>query len=184
MPVRGVFIIIFKARNPSWSKSAPGAKWLDGKRFGGGATKEETENWVGGLDALKPIIIPALEKPRAVLLIKANGKKFYAHFEDNTSAKALVEKLNSERLTVEMHDYGGFEKVGDLPWELPRNDTQITTKPGDVILYNGNQITVYYGENNWNFTRLAQIGNVTKEQLLEAFGAGNVSVSFSLEWSE
>ena len=128
--------------------------------------------------------VPELPKPRCVLLIEANGKKFYAHLEDNSSAKALVEKLNSERLTVAMHDYGGFEKVGDLPWELPRNDTQITTKPGDVILYNGNQITIYYGENSWNFTRLAQIGNVTKEQLLEAFGAGDVSVQFSLEWSE
>ncbi len=83
-----------------------------------------------------------------------------------------------------MHDYGGFEKVGPLPWTLPRNDMQITTEPGDVILYDGNQITVYYGQNTWDLTRLARIGNVKKEELLDAFGDGEVTVSFWLEWSE
>ena len=165
------------------SKAAPGATWLEGRRFPGGASKESVEEWIGGLN-LKLDKIPAPEQPRCVLLIEANGKRFYAHLEDNSSAKALIEKLRSQTLTVSMHDYGGFEKVGELPWELPRNDRQIAAQPGDVILYEGNQITVYYGENNWNFTRLARIGNVTKEQLTEAFGAGDVSVKFSLEWSE
>lgn len=122
--------------------------------------------------------------PSCVLVIEANGHKFYASFEDNSSAKALIDKLSPEALTVEMHDYGNFEKVGSLPWELPRNDSSITTKPGDVILYQGNQITVYYDENSWSFTKLAEIGNATKEDLLEVFGSGNVTVSFSLEWTE
>ncbi|MBQ7671148.1 MAG: hypothetical protein IJS45_10590 [Clostridia bacterium] len=123
-------------------------------------------------------------KPRAVLVIEAGGRIFYAHFEDNSSAQAFRDKLNSGGLTVEMSDYGGFEKVGDLPWELPRNDAQITTKPGDIILYQGDKITVYYGENTWNFTRLASIGNTSKEELLSALGEGDASVTFSLEWSE
>ena len=122
--------------------------------------------------------------PSCVLVIEANGNKFYASFENNSSAEALIDKLSSEPLTVEMHDYGDFEKVGSLPWELPTNDNRITTKPGDVILYQGNQITVYYDENTWSFTKLAEIGNATKENLLEAFGSGNVSITFSLEWSE
>jgi len=123
-------------------------------------------------------------KTSCVLVIEANGKRFYATLEDNSSAKDLIEKLNSAALTVDMHDYGSFEKVGDLPWELERNDRQITTKPGDVILYQGNQITIYYGENTWNFTRLAAVGNVTREQLLDTLGDGDVSVKFYLEWSE
>lgn len=123
-------------------------------------------------------------KPRCVLLIEAGGKRFYASFEDNSAAKALIEKLNSETLTVQMRDYGGFEKVGNLPWTLPQNDAQITAKTGDIILYNGNQITVYYGENTWSLTRLAAIGNVTREALLEALGEGEATVTFSLEWSE
>lgn len=127
---------------------------------------------------------PDLQKPAPTLVIEANGTVFYAALEDNSSAKALIEKLNFAPVTVNMHDYGSFEKVGSLPWELPRNDEQITTVPGDVILYQGNQITIYYDENTWNFTRLATIGNVTREKLLEALGDGDVSVTLHLEWSE
>lgn len=123
-------------------------------------------------------------KPSAVLVIEANGHTFYADFEDNSSADALKEKLSSGPLEIELHDYGHFEKVGSLPWSLPRNDESITTEPGDVILYQGDQITVYYDENTWNFTRLAKIGSVTREELLEAFGEGNMTVTFWTEWSE
>ena len=123
-------------------------------------------------------------KPIPVLVVEANGSRFYAVLEDNSSAKALIEKLNSGPVTIAMHDYGNFEKVGPLPWELPRNDTSITTVPGDVILYQGNQITIYYDENTWNFTRLARIENTSKEALLKAFGNGDVSVKLYLEWGE
>ncbi len=123
-------------------------------------------------------------RPTCVLVIEAGGKKFYATLEDNSSAKALTEKLNAESITVNMHDYGNFEKVGALPFELPRNDRQITTEPGDIILYEGNQITVYYGTNSWNFTRLAKIENTSRENLLDALGSKDVSVKFYLEWAE
>ncbi len=122
--------------------------------------------------------------PVPVLVIEAGGRTFYAALEDNSSAQALTERLSAEPITVDMQDYGGFEKVGPLPWELPRNDAQITTKPGDVILYQGSQITVYYGENTWSFTKLASIGGVTGAELQEAFGSGGVSVTFRIEWSE
>lgn len=119
-----------------------------------------------------------------VLVIKANGKVFYANLEDNSSAKAFIEKLSPQELKLDLHDYGNFEKVGDLPWELPRNDEQITTEPGDIILYQGNQLTIYYDENTWSFTRLAKIGNTSEEEPLSAFGEGDVSVTMNLEWSE
>ena len=118
------------------------------------------------------------------LVIEAEGQTFYADLEDNSSAEAFRDKLNSDALEVDLHDYGSFEKVGPLPWELPTNDEQITTEPGDVILYQGNQITIYYDVNTWNFTRLAKIKEVTKDDLLEALGGGDVTVRFYLEWSE
>lgn len=118
------------------------------------------------------------------LVIEMPNKTFYASLEDNSSAQAFAEKLSSEVIEVEMHDYGNFEKVGPLPWSLERNDESITTEPGDVILYQGNQITIYYDENTWNFTRLAKIENVTKEELLNAFGEENATVTFWVEWSE
>ena len=119
-----------------------------------------------------------------MLVIAANGKVFYGELEDNPSAQAFIEKLSSEAIEVEMHDYGHFEKVGPLPWSMPRTHETITTGPGDVILYQGNQITIYYDQNTWDFTRLARIGDVTKEALLEAFGDGNVTVKLWIEWSE
>ncbi len=122
--------------------------------------------------------------PVPELVIEAGGKTFYADLEDNSSAEAFIEQLSSGPVTIELHDYGSFEKVGPLPWDLPRNDESITTQPGDVILYQGNQITIYYDENTWEFTRLAKIPGVTGNDLLEAFGEGNVSVTFSIEWSE
>lgn len=101
-----------------------------------------------------------------------------ATFEDNSSAEEFRELLEEGPLTVEMEDYGGFEKVGPLGTSLSRNDTQITTQPGDVILYQGNQITIYYGTNSWSFTRLARIDDPTGLQ--EKLGEGTVSVTFSL----
>ncbi len=119
-----------------------------------------------------------------VLAIEVNGKTFYATLADNSSAQALTEKLSAGAIEIEMHDYGSFEKVGALPWSLPTNDGDVTTEPGDVILYQGNQITVYYDRNTWDFTRLAKIENVTREDLISAFGDGDATVSFWIEWSE
>lgn len=100
--------------------------------------------------------------------------------ENNSSAEAIFEKLRDGDVVVAMHDYGSFEKVGSLGFSLPRNDTNITTTPGDVILYQGNQITIYYDENTWNFTKLGHI-DITQSELKSILGDGDVEVVFSLE---
>ena len=126
----------------------------------------------------------AVNEPIPTLVIDTGERSFYAHLEDNSSAEALAEKLSEGEISVDMSDYGNFEKVGDLPWELPTNDESITTEPGDIILYQGNKITIYYDENTWDFTRLAKIEDVTTEELLEALGTDDVTVRFWIEWSE
>ena len=113
-----------------------------------------------------------------MLKIMVGDYELSAAFEDNSSAEEFRELLAQGPVTVEMEDYGGFEKVGPLGATLTRNDTQITTEPGDVILYQGNQITIYYGTNTWSFTRLARIDNPTGLQ--EKLGDGTVAVTFSL----
>ena len=113
-----------------------------------------------------------------MLKITVGDYELSATFEDNSSAEEFRELLAQGPVTVEMEDYGGFEKVGPLGTTLSRNDAQITTEPGDVILYQGNQITIYYGSNTWNFTRLAQIDAPTG--LREKLGDGTVSATFSL----
>ncbi len=122
--------------------------------------------------------------PVAVPQVKIGDRYYPVEFEDNSSAEAFFEKIKKEPLTVDLHDYGGFEKVGDLPWELPTNDKEITTESGDIILYQGNKITIYYGENTWNFTRLGRVSGCDAEELKEVLGEGNVTVEFSVEWTE
>ncbi len=113
--------------------------------------------------------------------IKSGDTSFTASFADNSSADAFKELLEDGDLTIDLRDYGSFEKVGSLGHTLPQNDMQITTEAGDIILYQGNQITIYYDTNSWSFTRLGKIEDVTKEDLLSVFGKGNVRVTFSLD---
>ena len=106
---------------------------------------------------------------------------FTAELAQNSSAEALKELLEKGPVTIEMRDYANMEKVGPLGTSLPRNDEQITTEAGDIILYQGNAIVIYYAPNSWNFTRLGKINDVTQEELKKALGKGNVSVTFSID---
>lgn len=119
-----------------------------------------------------------LSQEDPALKITVGNYELLASFEDNRSAAAFRELLSQGPVTIEMDDYGGFEKVGPLGTELIRNDAQITAMPGDVILYQGNQITIYYGTNSWSFTRLASIDDPVGLQ--EKLGDGPVSITFSL----
>ena len=114
------------------------------------------------------------------LQIEVNGHVLNATLADNTSAEALAELLSEGPLTLNMSDYGSFEKVGPLPQSLPRNDEHITTEPGDIILYLGNRITIYYDVNTWDFTRLGRIDGITQAELKEILGSGDVTVTLSL----
>lgn len=114
------------------------------------------------------------------LYLKINDTILSATLEDNSSARAFVEKLQKEDVTINMNDYGNFEKVGLLGFDLPRNDEQIITKAGDIILYQGNSITIYYDTNTWNFTKIGEIENISKETLKEILGKDDVSVTFTL----
>jgi hypothetical protein len=113
--------------------------------------------------------------------ITARDTTFTAAFADNSSAEALKELLAEGPLTINMSDYASMEKVGPIGTNLPRNDEQITTGAGDIILYQGNSLVIYYDTNSWNFTRIGKINDVTQAELLEAFGDGDVTVTFSLD---
>jgi flavodoxin len=145
---------------------------LAGKRFPASATKEDVKAWYDTLPLNE-------KKSDSKLKISVNGTELTATLEDNSSAKALTELLKQGNITVDMSDYGNFEKVGDLPQSLPRNDEKITTVPGDIILYQGNKITIYYDENTWDFTKLGHIDNITQKELKAILGGGNVSVTLS-----
>ena len=116
------------------------------------------------------------------LYITIDGKTLSVELVDNVATQTLVAALQEGDITYEAHDYGGFEKVGALGRSLPTNDTQTTTQAGDVILYSGNQIVLFYGSNSWSYTRLGRM-EYSSQAELESFlkaGQGNVMVKLSL----
>ncbi len=110
----------------------------------------------------------------------SGSHKLTATLTDNSSALAFFELLKKAPVTIKMSDYGNFEKVGSLGTSLPRKDEQITTTAGDIILYQGNQITIYYDTNSWSFTRLGKIDGVTKTELKRILGKGDVTAVFNI----
>ena len=122
--------------------------------------------------------------PTAIMVVRVGERSFTIDLSGNSSAEAFWEKIKEGGLKIDMSDYGGFEKVGNLPWSLPTNDEEITTKPGDLILYQGNKLTVYYDENTWNFTKLGRL-NAGEEEIKEVFGGkADIKAEFYLEWTE
>ena len=100
---------------------------------------------------------------------------------DNAATRELAAVLQEAPITYEADDYGGFEKVGALGRSLPTSNSQLTTTAGDVILYNGNQIVLFYGSNSWSYTRLGHIDYASLDEL-KAFlkaGWGRISVTLS-----
>ena len=102
-------------------------------------------------------------------------------WENNESVAALRELVLSAPLTVQMSMYGGFEQVGPLGTRLPRNDRQTTTQAGDIVLYSGNQIVVFYGSNSWAYTRLGHITDQDAAGMAALLGIGDVTITVSME---
>ena len=98
-------------------------------------------------------------------------------WEDNETVEALKEAVKTEPLTVQMSMYGGFEQVGSLNMTLPRNDVQTTTSAGDIVLYAGDQLVVFYGSNSWAYTRLGHVSDKTQQELTELLSNGDVTVT-------
>ena len=110
--------------------------------------------------------------------LTVEGVTFPATFADNQGAEALADLLTDGPLTLSLEDYGSFEKVGSLGQSLPTSNTHITTQSGNIVLYQGNQIVLFYGSNAWSYTPLGQVTDLTGWQ--EALGHGDVTVTFSL----
>lgn len=117
---------------------------------------------------------------RHITLSIKSGKTYTATLADNSSARALIRLLEKSDISIEMQDYANMEKVGPLGSTLPRNDEQITTVCGDLILYQGKYFVIYYAPNSWNFTRLGEIEDVNDDELKTSLGAGNVLVTISI----
>ncbi|MCR5692929.1 MAG: NAD(P)H-dependent oxidoreductase [Bacilli bacterium] len=125
------------------AKSAPKANWLEGKRFAAGTSKEEVGKWLDNCFAEKKDMKLSIDE-----------KELEVAWEENASSKAIKDLCP---LSIEMHRYGGFEQVGSIGRSITSNDKNMTTSPGDIVLYSSNQIVIFYGSNTWEYTKLGHI---------------------------
>ena len=156
------------------SQSAPDAAWLEGRRFGAGSTEADIRAWIEDLGL-------ADNKAEAEIVLTVAGTKLTVDWAENSSVDALRELLRSSGpITLDLSDYGGFEKGAPLPETLPQNNEQMNTDAGDVILYQGKQFVIYYDENSWSLTPLGKVTGMTKAQLRSLLGTGNVTATLAL----
>ena len=120
------------------------------------------------------------DKSANTMNITINGKTVSCQLVDNSSTRALLALLEKGDITYEADDYGNFEKVGNIGFSLPQNNESITTTAGDVILYQGNNICLYYDTNAWTFTRLGKIEGLSKDEIKTFLNAGGGSVKVKL----
>ena len=128
-------------------------------------------------------MISFMASSQTKVLLKVGGNSMTATLTDNEATRELTKLLEQGDITIRMSDYGGFEKVGALPQSLPTSNTQITTVPGDIMLYQGNQMVIFYGSNSWSYTRLGKIDGATVSNLRQFLGNGDITLTLSLKSS-
>ena len=114
------------------------------------------------------------------LIMKIDGTEVSVAWENNESVDAIRELAASGGLEINMSMYGGFEQVGSIGQSIPSSDEQTTTEAGDIVLYSGNQVVVFYGSNSWAYTKLGRITGKTEQELAEMLGKNNVVLSFEI----
>lgn len=144
------------------AQSAPNANWLDGKRFASNTSKEEIGKWLD----------EKIQKEENMKL-SVDKQELDVVWENNVSVEA-IKKLCP--LSINMHQYGGFEQVGSIGQSIVSNDKRITTTPGDIVLYSSNQIVIFFGSNTWEYTKLGHI-NLNDSALNNLLNKENVSLS-------
>lgn len=110
--------------------------------------------------------------------VEIGSKFFTATLEDNVATRELVKRMEKGPIPIDMDDYSGFEKVGSLGKSLPTDNQQMTTQAGDIVLYNGNQIVLFYGSNSWDYTKIGRIDDLSGWE--DALGTDSITAVFSI----
>ena len=158
----------------------PGVTWLGDALWINNNNRAQSESLVSGWwngFTIKENAMPS------EIIISVSGKTMPVKIVDNVATRALVDALRGSSITYEASDYGGFEKVGALGRSLPTADSQMQTQAGDVVLYNSNQIVLFYGSNSWSYTRIGRMEYGTLDALksfLKA-GQGKITVTLSVD---
>ena len=116
-----------------------------------------------------------------IMIMTIGDTKVNVDWEDNRAVEALRDMAKDGDVTIKMTMYGGFEQVGSIGQSLPRDDKQTTTSSGDIVLYSGNQIVVFYGSNSWSYTRLGHISDKDEAEMTELLSNGDVNITLSID---
>ena len=122
-----------------------------------------------------------MEVRETAMTMTIGDTKVNVEWEDNSSVDALKELVSSEPLSIDMSMYGGFEQVGSIGQSLPREDKQTTTATGDIVLYSGNQMVVFYGSNSWSYTRLGHIIDKDDSEIESLLSNGDVTITLKTD---
>jgi len=115
------------------------------------------------------------QKKEMAMELMINNVRVPVSWEKNSSTENLKKLLP---LTINMSMYGGFEQVGSIGHSLTRNDTQTTTQYGDIVLYSGDKIVIFYGSNSWSYTRLGHI-NLSQQEMTDLLSHGDVTIKIT-----
>ena len=144
------------------------------KRFGSSASSEDVAAWIKTLGLVK-------EEKMSEIVIEVNGKELEIELEDNKATEELIQKLKEGSIEVKAEEYGEFEKVGPLGFSLTKDDKQIETDPGDVVLYQGNKISIFYAPSAWEYTMLGKVKNIKGSDLKNILGDGDVTLVLKIK---
>lgn len=125
-------------------------------------------------------LISTMAYSQTKIFLTVGENTMTATLADNDATRELKELLAKGAVTIQMSDYGGFEKVGALPQSFTTSNSQITAEPGDIMLYQGNNMVIFYGSNSWSYTRLGMIEGATVSNLKQFLGSGTISLTISL----
>lgn len=123
-----------------------------------------------------PQASPESEDSMNAMILTVDGTELTVSWENNQAVKELVAYVQEEDILINTSRYGGFEQVGSLPQGFSSSDRQITTCPGDIVLYTGDQMVLFYGSNSWSYTKLGHIEGLTRQELTDLLGKDSVEV--------
>ena len=142
-------------------------------------SEQKPTNEKPGISVLLPSeieTIPDQQEQEGEMVLSINGIPLDVQWEDHETVAELLAYVQNEAITVHTTVYGGFEQVGNLPQNFSRNDVQITTEPGDIVLYSGNQLVVFFGSNSWSYTKLGHIEGLSEQELSELLDTDSAAI--------
>ena len=166
------------------AENAGSGTWLEGRRFPGGVSETELESWIDSMreEFMEPLQNTAPEDSASggELMLFIGNQAVTVSWEDTEAVAALRALAEEGPVTIEMSMYGGFEQVGPIGQSLPANDVQTTTEAGDIVLYAGDRIVIFYGSNTWAYTRLGHITDKTASEMAQLLGQGDVTLTLQM----